>query len=902
MKQDTVDLPASPHALPADDVLAGSGSGPQGLTNAEASARLVRYGRNALPRPEPPGLFKVFLRQLLSPLIYILMIAAAVSLLLGDWSDAAFIAAVLLVNAVIGGVQEYGAERSAEALRALVASRARVIRDGEDFEIDAEELVPGDVVLIEPGMKVPADLRLLSSAGLEADESLLTGESLPVSKDADRVLDVDEAVADRVNMAFAGTLATRGRASGVVVATGIGTRLGDIATSVAGADSSKPPLLVRMDRFTKLIALAIGVAVIVLGAASLARGSDARSVFFMAVALAVSAIPEGLPVALTVALSIGARRMSARRVIARRLVAVEALGSCTFIASDKTGTLTLNELTARKVLFAGQRPWDVTGEGTVPEGDVLIPSHVDAARGRALVERLAVAAALCNDGFLGRRDGEWTAHGDAVDVAFLVLAHKAGVTRHAVEAQCPRLAEIPFEAERKFAATLHRCAGGDRAYVKGASERVLRMCDRMATPDGDVRIDMADLETQADALAAGGYRVLAVASGSARIGAGGEFSSEALAGLIFLGYVGMIDPLRPETKASITACRNAGIEVSMVTGDHPVTALAIARELGFADRMGQVVTGSRLGEAAALGEIAVDDLIRGARVFARVEPQQKLEIVKSLTRLGHFVAVTGDGANDAPALRAANIGVAMGLRGTDIARETADLILTDDNFASIAAGVEEGRIAYANVRKVIFLLVSTGAAEVFLFFLAIAAELPLPLLAVQLLWLNLVTNGIQDVALAFEPGEGGEIRRPPRAPKEPIFDRLMIERTLLSALVIGGVTFLAYRWMLSEGWDLSRARNGILLLMVLFENIQAGNSRSEVRSVFRLSPLKNPILLIGTVIAQLVHIGALYTPGLREVLRVQPVTLGEWGMLLVIALSLFGIMEGYKALRRGGTR
>ena len=902
MKRDALPLPDAPHARPAENVLADSGSRPQGLTRIEASARLVRHGRNALPRPKPPGVFKIFLRQFLSPLIYILLFAAAVSLFLGDWSDAGFIAAVLLINAVIGGVQEYGAEKSAEALRALVTSKALVIRDGEDFEVDAEELVPGDVVLVESGMKVPSDLRLLSSTGLEVDESLLTGESLPVAKKPDRVLDVNAAVGDRVNMAFAGSLVTRGRGSGVVVSTGVRTRLGQIATSVTAADSAKPPLLVRMDRFTRRIALAIGIAVIFLGAASIARGSGARDVFFMAVALAVSAIPEGLPVALTVALSIGAGRMSRRKVIARRLVAVEALGSCTFIASDKTGTLTLNEMTARKVLFAGHEPWDVTGEGTVPEGDALVPPLADAVGGRALVERLAVAVSLCNDGFLGRRDGEWASHGDAVDVALLVLAHKAGVARPVVEARYPRLAEIPFEAERRFAATLNRCAGGSRAFVKGASERILDMCDRMATVEGDVPIDMAGLEKQADALAAGGYRVLAVASGTVAIEPGAEFAPEILTGIVFLGYVGMIDPLRPETMASVVACRQAGIEVAMVTGDHPVTALAIARELGFADRMDQVVTGPRLGAAVGQGESAVDDLIRGARVFARVEPQQKLEIVRSLMRLGHFVAVTGDGANDAPALRAANIGVAMGLRGTDIARETADLILTDDNFASIAAGVEEGRIAYANVRKVIFLLVSTGAAEVFLFFLAIVSGLPLPLLPVQLLWLNLVTNGIQDVALAFEPGEGGELRRPPRAPKEPIFDRLMVDRTLLSALVIGGVAFLAYRWMVNDGWDLARARNGILLLMVLFENFQAGNSRSGTRSVFRLSPLKNPILLFGTFIAQLVHIGALYTPGLREVLRVQPVTLGEWGMLLVLALSLLGVMEGDKALRRARNR
>src|SRR3990170_2940257 len=813
MKRDALPLPDAPHARPAENVLADSGSRPQGLTRIEASARLVRHGRNALPRPKPPGVFKIFLRQFLSPLIYILLFAAAVSLFLGDWSDAGFIAAVLLINAVIGGVQEYGAEKSAEALRALVTSKALVIRDGEDFEVDAEERVPGDVVLVESGMKVPSDLRLLSSTGLEVDESLLTGESLPVGKKPDRVLDVNAAVGDRVNMAFAGSLVTRGRGSGVVVSTGVRTRLGQIATSVTAADSAKPPLPVRMDRFTRRIAL-----------------------------------------------SIGAGRMSRRKVIARRLVAVEALGSCTFIASDKTGTLTLNEMTARKVLFAGHEPWDVTGEGTVPEGDALVPPLADAVGGRALVERLAVAVSLCNDGFLGRRDGEWASHGDAVDVALLVLAHKAGVARPVVEARYPRLAEIPFEAERRFAATLNRCAGGSRAFVKGASERILDMCDRMATVEGDVPIDMAGLEKQADALAAGGYRVLAVASGTVAIEPGAEFAPEILTGIVFLGYVGMIDPLRPETMASVVACRQAGIEVAMVTGDHPVTALAIARELGFADRMDQVVTGPRLGAAVGQGESAVDDLIRGARGFARVEPQQKLEIVRSLMRLGHFVAVTGDGANDAPALRAANIGVAMGLRGTDIARETADLILTDDNFASIAAGVEEGRIAYANVRKVIFLLVSTGAAEVFLFFLAIVSGLPLPLLPVQLLWLNLVTNGIQDVALAFEPAEKDILQRKPRSPKERIFNKLMVERTVIAALTMGFVGFGFFYFMIKNGWSEHSARNSLLLLMVLFENVHIGNCRSETKSALILSPLRSPILLTGPLWAFLIHLAATFDP------------------------------------------
>jgi P-type Ca2+ transporter type 2C len=891
-----------PHTLTGEQVCAALGTSMTGLSAAEAAARLTSFGRNELPRARPAGPLRVFARQFLGPLVYILLAAAAISAVMRDWSDAGFILVVLLVNAVIGAAQELGAEKSAEGLRALAVSNAYVVRGGEDHELSGEELVPGDIVLLDAGAKAPADVRLLSLGAIEVDESLLTGESMAVTKTSAAVLPAGTAAADRVNQAFAGALVTRGRAHGVVVATGLRTQLGRIATSLTGADTAKPPLLVRMDRFTTRIALAVGAAVVVLGAVSVARGNDVADVFMLGVALAVSAIPEGLPVALTVALAIGARRMGRRKVIARRLVAVEALGSCTFIASDKTGTLTMNELTARRLVVPGRAPRSVSGEGVVPNGEIAAPPEE-----QPLVARLCQAAALCNDGFLGLRDGAWVAHGDAVDVALLALATKGGVNQTTLEAETPRLAEIPFEPEHRFAATLHRAAGGLVAVVKGAGERLLPMCSRMATVGGDVAIDPAALEEQADALASGGFRVLAIAAGKVELEEprSAEFGPGQLRDLVFLGFVGMIDPLRPEAKASVAACQAAGIEVGMITGDHPVTALAIARELGFAEHSEQVVAGPLLAKVTAQGEAAVDDLVRRARVFARVEPSQKLQIVESLIRLGHFVAVTGDGANDAPALRAAHIGVAMGKRGTDVARESAELIVTDDNFASIVAGVEEGRVAYGNVRKVIFLLVSSGAAEVLLFVLTTAAALPVPLWPVQLLWLNLVTNGIQDVALAFEPAEGGELQRPPRSPKEPIFNRLMLERTLLSALAISLSAFFAYRWMLGHGWPLAQAQSGVLLILVLFENIQAGNSRSETASLLAVSPTRNHLLLAGTITAQLVHVVAMYTPGLSRVLHLEPITLRQWGASLALALSLLAIAELHKAslrsrLRSGG--
>jgi Ca2+-transporting ATPase len=885
-----------PHAAPAEEVLEALASTANGLGRCEAQARLERFGRNTLPHAEPPGLLEVFLRQFLSPLIYILLAAAAVSLSIAEWADGGFILAVLLLNAVIGTIQEYNAERSAEALRNLVVTRTYVVRDGEELEIDAEDLVPGDVVLLESGSKVPADLRLLGATGLEVDESLLTGESMPIAKDPEARLRPDVGVADRKNCAFAGTLVTRGRARGVVVRTGSETEVGSLAASVLGGETGKPPLLVRMERFTTRIAIAVVVIVGAIAAAELLRGAAPTEIFLLAVGLAVSAIPEGLPVALTVALAIGMARMGRRNVIVRRLVAVEALGSCTFIASDKTGTLTMNQLTVRRIAIPGQKPWEVTGEGMVPEGEMRIPPDVDPIGARALVERLSYAAALCNEAFLGKCDGAWSHHGDTVDVALLVLAHKNGVVKAAAESACPPLASIPFESAQLFAAALNRVGEESHAFVKGALERVLPMCTRMATIDGEARLKEDEIEAAGHRLAQDGYRVLALASGRVRLAEGQAFSAEHLERLTFLGLVAMIDPLRPETAEAVRACRRAGIEVAMVTGDHPVTALAIAKELGLADSHEHIVTGPMLAPLREPAEI--DRAVKGATVFARVEPKQKLAIVESLARQGHFIAVTGDGANDAPALRAAHVGVAMGGRGTDVARETADLVLTDDNFASIVAGVEEGRISYGNVRKVVFLLVSTGAAEIVLFFLSMLKGLPVPLYPAQLLWLNLVTNGIQDVALAFEPGEGDELRRRPRPPREPIFDRPMIERCVLSALVMGGVTFAAFSHWLDQGVGEFAARNSVLLLLVLFENVQIGNSRSETRSAFGLGPLRNPLLLFGTAAAQLLHIGVLYTPGISDVLRVQPVSLAHWAQLLAMALTILVAMEAYKLARR----
>ncbi len=895
-----LELPPHPHADTADVALATLRSGHGGLTSHEAAARLGQFGPNALPTPPRVTLGQILLHQFQSPLIYLLLLAAAVALALGEHVDAAFIGAVLLLNAVIGTLQEYGAERSAEALAKLVPARARAVRDGREMSVDIAELVPGDVVLAEAGVRVPADLRLLHSASVQADESLLTGESLAVQKDAAALHAPSCQTVERSNMLHAGTMVTRGRARGLVVATGPGTVLGHLAASMAAARTARPPLLIRMERFARTIAVAVGVLVAIVFALGMVRDMAVEEIVLACIALAVSAIPEGLPVGLTVALSIATRRMSRRGVIARRLVAVESLGSCTFIASDKTGTLTRNELTVVSVVLAGPagRRIDVEGVGLSGAG-----AFRDRSTGLELepedpaLRHLLTLGVFTNDAHLELDEaGALHAHdGDAVDLALLVLAAKAGLRWEALRGRHEELGAIPFDPDLRLSASVRPGEDGrPMISVKGAPERVLSMCNLSA----DAR--EALLATVED-LAAAGQRVLALAS-APWPGDPEQPSVDALDGLELAGLVGMIDPLRDEARAAVARCAEAGVAVAMVTGDHPITALAISRELGLATELSQVVTGPALSDAEAAGDEAVRALVSGARVFARVEPAQKLRIVQTLASLGHFVAVTGDGANDAPALRAAHVGVAMGERGTDIAREASGLILTDDNFASIVAGIEEGRVAYTNVRKVTFLLIATGLSEVLFFLAAMALGLPVPFLPAQLLWLNLVTNGIQDVALAFEPAEGHELRIPPRPPRERIFDAVMIQRVLAVSVWMAAASTVAFDTLLAHGYDEFTARGALLFGFVVFENLVVGAARSETAPVLTMNPLRNRVLLVGTVVAFGLHVGAMYTPGLSDVLRIGPLPAELWGMAFLLGLTSFAVLEGQTHLRRWRAR
>jgi magnesium-transporting ATPase (P-type) len=866
-----------------------------GLDPQDVSERQVEFGRNTLPVRQPPTLLEVILHQFKSPLIYILLVAAAIALLTGDYKDFGFIMAVIILNATIGTVQEWKAEQSAHALQQLLKVQARVRREGgQQFLVDAEELVPGDVVLLESGNKVPADLRLVQVNSLAIDESFLTGESIAAIKKL-ALQAIDAPVSDRTIMAYAGATVVSGRGVGLVVATGRYTEVGKIARTVAEEEGSKPPLVVRMEQFSRQISMIVLAFAAFLGLISFGRGMGANDVLFLVIAMAVSAIPEGLPVAMTVALSLSTGRMAKHNVIVRKLTAVESLGSCTVIASDKTGTLTVNQQTVRVVSFPGGNRILFGGQGYNDQGDIQYED------GRALdpdkIERLkllARSAILCNEATLERANGGWSHSGDAMDVAFLSMAYKIGLDPKETRQLYPTQAELPFESEKRYAASLNRINGDCTLIVKGAMEVVLEFCSQMQTTQGPVTVDRQKIERQALGLAEEGYRVLAVATMTvpAQLEIS-EIDENMLCNMTLQALVGFIDPLRPETREAVETARLAGIKVAMITGDHPATALAIARDLGIAESRQQVVTGQEL---INIGDVNVPEFyerVKHASVFARVSPDQKLHIVDAMMNLGNFVAVTGDGVNDAPALRKANIGVAMG-SGTDVAKDTASLIVTDDNFASIVSGIEEGRHAYANVRKVTLLLISTGLAELILIGLSIAAGMPVPLLAVQILWLNLVTNGIQDVALAFEAGEKGVMKQPPRSPSEGIFNRKMIEQVLLSGTVMALICFAGWWYMINSGWEEAAARNGVLTLLVMLQFYHVFNCRSEHTSLFRIPLRNNRILAFGMLAAFVLHILATEVPFLQSLLRTESLPIQYWAIFGVVGALLMIVMELYK--------
>ncbi|MCO5250115.1 MAG: HAD-IC family P-type ATPase [Candidatus Kapabacteria bacterium] len=866
-----------------------------GLNQEEVKKRIDFYGQNTLPEGKKVTLMQIILHQLLNPLIFILVAAAVASIAIGEGKDAIFIFLVIFINSAMGTYQEYNAEKSADSLQKLMKIKARVRRDGKESEVPSEELVPGDFVLLESGVKVPADMRLLEVSGLEIDESFLTGESIAAKKQID-VLKENLGVAERTNMAFAGATVLKGRGVGIVVSTGIDTQVGKISQDVTGAATAKPPLVQRMDKFIKQISIFIIALSVVLAVVLRLQGMDFTAIFFFVVALAVSAIPEGLPVALTVALSIAAKRMAKRNVIVRQLTSVESLGSCTVIASDKTGTLTVNEQTAKIIQVPDSSLYSIEGQGYNGDGKVLDSEEksIEFSENDEIV-KIAHVAVYANESSLSKENDKWSHHGDAMDVALLGMSYKLGVEPDKWLTEDKPLGNIPYESERKYSASFYNKNDSVYVGVKGAVETILDFCESMSV-NGEIKdIDKEKILADAENLAKDGYRVLAFAEGEYNDYQKKEvYEDEDIPTLTFYGIVGFIDPLRPEAKESVEHCHEAGIKVIMITGDHPETAGSISRELGITDENTTVVTGSMLTDAGKHDSAAFEELVASTTVFARVSPTQKLEIVDVLIRNGEFVAVTGDGVNDAPALKRANIGVAMG-SGTDVAKEVGSMIVVDDNFSSIVAGVEEGRFAFDNVRKVIYLLISTGTAEVILFLAAIAAGLPLPLLAVQLLWLNLVTNGIQDVALAFEGGEPGAMKRAPRKPSEKIFNPLMINQTLVSGATMGFIVFGLWYYLNNyTQMDVTHARDLILLLMVFMQNFHAFNCRSERVSAFKVPLKRNIVLVFGVLAAQGIHILSMHIPFMQNVLRIEPISLNEWLYILTLAIPILLVMELFK--------
>jgi magnesium-transporting ATPase (P-type) len=885
------------HSFREEEVFHVLNSSTEGLNPEEAQKRLNYYGENKLPVGKKITLWQIILHQIVNPLIFILIAAAIASVAIGEGKDAIFIFLVILINSALGAYQEYNAEKSAASMQRMLKIKARVRRDRREQEISSEEVVPGDIIYLESGLKVPADMRLLDVSNLTIDESFLTGESMAAKKYT-CILRQDIGVSERINIAFAGSTVMSGRGLGIVIGTGINTQVGKIAQDVTESESAKPPLILRMEKFIKQISIFIIALSIVLALILRMQGMDLASIFFLVVALAVSAIPEGLPVALTVALSIATKRMARRNVIVRRLTSVESLGSCTVIASDKTGTLTVNEQTAKKILLPNGKSYSVTGEGYNGEGRVFEDKSPEKevkysdSKQLLIMNRIAIMA---NEGSLYDENGKWTHYGDAMDVALLALSYKLGRKPEEIRSEINFIDKIPYESERKFSAAFCEKNSIVNLGLKGAVETVLDFCTLMADEEKKVDIDKELILRQSEEMAVKGYRVLAFAGGRYDNFKKKEaFENEDIPPLIFYGLVCFIDPLRPEAKESVKKCSRAGIKVIMITGDHPSTAGTIARETGISGGGQTVVTGKMLAEAGAPDSPAFKNFVVSSTVFARVTPAQKLEIVDVLIRDGEFVAVTGDGVNDAPALKRANIGVAMG-SGTDVAKEVGSMIVIDDNFSSIVAGVEEGRFAYDNVRKVIFLLISTGSAEIILFMASILAGLPIPLLAVQLLWLNLVTNGIQDVALAFEGGEPGTMLRKPRKPSEKIFNPLMIRQTVTASMTMGLIVFGFWYWLNKyTTMDEVHARDLILLLMVFMQNFHVFNCRSERVSAFRVPIKRNMLLVFGVLLAQGTHVLSMQIPFMQNILRIEPITLKEWSLVLLLAIPMILVLEIFK--------
>ena len=851
-----------------------------GLRETEVKKRLKKYGYNELPKEKKKTRTQIFFSSLNDPIIYVLLVSCILSFIVGETVDAIAILFIILVDAVVSTIQEYRAEQNSEALKNLIKVKVKVIRENRHYETDSENVVPGDIIVIEPGTVVCADARIITANNLTVNESILTGESIGVVKSFENPNSFTEK-----SMLYAGTSVLTGRALAVVCKTGIETEVGIIAKKVTTTSESASPLTIRMEKFSKQISVIIIIISLIIGLVLLNKGYSAMDMFLSVVALSVSAMPEGLPLALTMALSIGSNKMAKRNVIVKKLNSVESLGSCTVIASDKTGTLTVNEQTAKKILLPNGEEFDIEGNGYNDNGNIkaLKKSKINNAK------YIAMLGEINNEAMLEKGKKGWDYFGDSIDVAFLALAKKLKVND-----KYKQIAEIPYESEKKYSAVFYK--KDDKVYctAKGSLEIILDFCSKSYDDGSLVKLDKEYILKQNEKLASLGYRVIALCDGV--VSSKDKYSEKDISNLNFVGLVGFIDPVRKEAVPAIKACKNAGIKVLMITGDHALTAYAIAKDLNMIESKDEVVTGSDL-EFYIDNEEKFDDFISDKKVFARVTPLQKLKIVESLQRQGEFVAVTGDGVNDAPAIKAANIGVAMG-SGTDVAKQTAKMIVIDDNFASIVAGIEEGRNAYSNIRKISIMLLSCGIAEVLFFVLAIIFDLPIPLVAIQLLWLNLVTDGLQDMALSFERETDTIMKQKPRNPKESLFERELVTQILISGLFIGIVVFILWYLLMKHTDDITMARGYVLALMVFIQNIHVINCRSESKSIFENSFAKNPFILLTIVGSILLQILVMEVPFLSSFLQTKQIPYSHLLILLLLALPILTVMEAYKYFKR----
>ena len=862
------------HLRDAHELASEHGVNPAlGLPDAEAGERIQRHGPNELTSKAGSSWLALLADQFKDFMVLVLIAAAVVSGVIGELVDTLAIVVIVVLNAVIGFVQAWRADKAMAALQQLAAAHASVLRDGEVRQIPAAGLVPGDIVLLEAGNQVPADLRLIELAQFRVDESALTGESVTVEKHASALSGVVHALGDRLNMAFKGTTATHGRARGLVVATGMTTELGKVARLLDRDTDRSTPLQRRLAAFGKRLSLAVIAICVVIFTVGVLRGESPLLMALTAISLAVAAIPEALPAVVTVLLALGARKMVMFNALIRRLPSVETLGSVTFICSDKTGTLTQNRMRA-EVLLAGGNIWK---PGDPSPG----PLH----------QELLRAAALCNDATHTLKGG-W--QGDPTETALTQVAGDAGLHKPTLEEVAERVLEFPFDAERKRMTTFHHTPDGLVAYTKGAPETVLAQCTSQWLPGGEVDLQRADVLNTADQLAAQGLRVLALARRSYETLPGTGELEAVESGLCLIGLIGLIDPPRPEAAAAVRDCISAGITPVMITGDHPATARAIAQRLGIvASATGEVLTGADL---AALNDEALRERVRSVRVYARVDPLQKIRIVEALQAHGEFVAMTGDGVNDAPALKQADIGVAMGKGGTDVAREASSLVLLDDNFATIVAAVREGRRIYDNIRKFVRYAMTGNSGEIWTIFLAPLMGLPIPLLPIHILWVNLVTDGLPGLALAAEPADRGIMQRPPRAPQESMFAHGMWQHIMVIGLLLGGLCLAVQAWALSTGHAHSQTMVFTVLTLGQMAHVMA--IRSERDSLWRLGLGSNKPLLGAVGLTFALQMAVIYVPAFNTIFKTAPLSFIELFICLAASGVVFIAVEIEKAWRR----